>query len=144
MKKCLSLILSVLLAAFFPFSAFAEGNTGDLVKVLMSTPGVTVGRSDDSPSAQELDDAAEAGSELVPEGSKLTPGRITLLHTGTLRCQEEVYDVTFKVWSTRNRTIGLFFLAEDEEDWQLITCNQGDVIEGRFTCSGTFAIAVGW
>lgn len=145
MKKWLALVLTVtVLAALFPVSASAGGN--DLVKILMSSQGVTAAsaQKDQAPTAQELDDAIEAGSDLIPEGCKLVPGRVSLMYTQCLSCEEEVYDVTFKVWSTLRRTVGLFFRAEGEEDWQLVTCNLGDIIEGRFQSNGTCAIVVGW
>lgn len=143
MKKWLALVLTAaLLAALFAAPAAAEST--DLVKILASTPNLTSGKGSHSPTAQELDDAIDAGSELIPEGSALTPGRVTLLYTQDLSCEREVYDVSFKVWSTLERTVGLFFLAEGEDTWQLITCCQGDVIEGRFEESGTCAIVVGW
>lgn len=145
MKKWLALVLTAaLLAALFAVSASAGDN--DLVQILMSSQGVTAvsAQKEQSPTAQELDDAIEAGSDLIPQGCKLVPGRVTLLDARCLSCEEEVYDVSFKVWSTVKRTVGLFFRAEGEEAWQLISCNLGDVIEGRFECSGTCAIAVGW
>ena len=43
-----------------------------------------------------------------------------------------------------NRAIGLFFCAEEDDTWELISCNLGDVIEGRFQSPGTYVIAVGW
>ena len=67
-----------------------------------------------------------------------------MLGTGNLSCEEEVYYVSFKVWSTVGRTVGLFFRAEDSEEWELISCNQGDVIEGQFETAGTYTIVVGW
>lgn len=143
MKKWLALVLTAtLLAALFAAPAAAEST--DLVKILASTPELTAGESSQSPTAQELDDAIEAGSELIPEGCKLTPGRVTLLYTQDLSCEREVYDVSFKVWSSLNRTVGLFFRAEGEDSWQLVACCQGDVIEGRFETTGTCAIVVGW
>ena len=81
---------------------------------------------------------------VIPEDVLFTPGRLTLMATGHVTCDEEVYDVSFKVWSTINRAIGLFFLADDADTWELLTCNLGDVIEGRFQAPGTYAIAVGW
>lgn len=143
MKKWLALVLTAaLLAALFAAPAAAEST--DLVKILASTPNLTSGEASRTPTAQELDDAIDAGSELIPEGSKLTAGRVTLLYTQDLSCEREVYDVSFKVWSTLKRTVGLFFLAEGADTWQLVTCCQGDVIEGRFESAGTCAIVVGW
>ena len=112
--------------------------------VLMSTPGVSVERNDQRASAEELEEAIEAGTELIPEDCKLAPERITVLQTGRVSCDEEVYDVSFKVWSTLKRTVGLFFRAEGSEEWELISCNLGDVIEGRFEASGEYTIVVGW
>ena len=67
-----------------------------------------------------------------------------MLQSGSLECEEEVFDVTFKVWSTLKRTVGLLFLPEEGEAWELVSCNLGDVIEGRFEVCGTYAIVVGW
>ena len=110
----------------------------------MSTPGVSVERNVQRASAGELEEAIEAGAELIPEDCKLDPERITVLQTGRVSCDEEVYDVSFKVWSTLNRTVGLFFRADGCEEWELISCNLGDVIEGRFEASGEYTIVVGW
>lgn len=146
MKKILALVLTAaLLAGIFCVPALAD-DSDDKVRVLMSTPGVTVSKAapDQFAAAADLEEAVENGAELIPEGCKLTPGRITVLHTGTVSCEEEVFYVSFKVWSTLKRTVGLFFLPEDGEQWELISCNLGDVIEGRFEASGTYAIAVGW
>ena len=72
--------------------------------------------------------------------------RETLLRTGSVTGGREVYDVTFKVWSTVNRTTGLFFRATGTDEWELISCYAGelDVIESRFYADGDYAIAVGW
>lgn len=144
MKKWLAFLLAAALLAVLSLSAVAENEFDDLVRVLMSSPGVTVSASDAAPTAQELDDAIEAGAERIPSGCKLAPGRVTLMDTGSLSSTDAVYSVTFKVWSTQKRTIGLFFRAEGSESWELATCNLGDVIEGRFETGGTYAIAVGW
>lgn len=145
MKKLLAVVLTaVLLSAAFTVPALAGNSFDELIKVLMSTPGVTVMRDSKCASAGELRDAIENGEDLIPEDCKLDPERITVLQTGSVACEEEVYDVSFKVWSTLNRTVGLFFRAEDSEEWELISCNLGDVIEGRFEASGSYTIVVGW
>ena len=92
----------------------------------------------------ELDDAVEASDGIIPEDVKFAAGRLTVMEAGTVDCDEEVYDVSFKIWSTVNRAIGLFFCAEEDDTWELISCNLGDVIEGRFQSPGTYVIAVGW
>ena len=69
MKKWLALVLTAaLLAALFAVSASAGDN--DLVQILMSSQGVTAvsAQKEQSPTAQELDDAIEAGSDLIPQG----------------------------------------------------------------------------
>lgn len=96
------------------------------------------------PKVEELQDAITEGSDLIPQECKLVPDRITVAYAGTLSFEEEDYDVTFKFWSTVNRTIALFFQAEGAEEWELISCNLGDVIEGHFATNGTFAITVSW
>lgn len=145
MKKFLAIALTAaLLAGFFTVPALAGTGYDELINVLMSTPGVTVARADQGTRAEELQEAIENGAELIPEECELVPDRITVLQTGTVSCDEEVYDVSFKVWSTLNRTVGLFFQAEDSEEWELISCNLGDVIEGRFETGGTYTIVVGW
>ena len=146
MKKMLSLVLTAaLLAGIFCVTAMADGSGGQ-VRVIMSSPDVTVteAEKDQIPAAEDLDEAMEQGAELIPEDCKLLPGRITVLGTGNLSCEEEVYYVSFKVWSTVGRTVGLFFRAEDSEEWELISCNLGDVIEGQFETAGTYTIVVGW
>lgn len=144
MKKWLALILAAaLLAAVFPLSALAD-DTEDLIWVVMHSQGVTMGQADKYPTTQELDDAVEAGSELIPADFKLKPGRITLLGTGSACSEAPVFDVTFKVWSTYKRPIALFFRAQDSDTWELAVCNLGDIIEYRFEACGDYAIAVGW
>lgn len=141
MKKLFALLLTVvMLATVFAVPCFAN----DLVKLMMSTPGIYAEEAKDGVKPQELRDAIEAGQELIPEACTLDPERITVMQTGVLTCEEEDGVGTFKVWSTKNRTIGLFFLAEDSQEWVLLSCNLGDVIEAEFECSGTYAIAVGW
>ena len=141
MKRLFALMLTaVMLAAVFAIPAFADVQ----IDLLMSTPGVSVERAKQGVKPEELADAIEEGAELIPEECKLDPERITVLQTGTLTCEEEDGYATFKVWSTVKRTIGLFFQAEDSECWELLACNLGDVIEGEFLSSGTYAIVVGW
>ena len=145
MKKLLAVVLAaLLLGGAFTTPALARSSYDELIYVLMSTPGVSVERNDQRASAEELEEAIEAGAELIPEDCKLAPERITVLQTGRVSCDEEVYDVSFKVWSTLKRTVGLFFRAEGSEEWELISCNLGDVIEGRFEASGEYTIVVGW
>ena len=145
MKKMLAVVLAaLLLGGVFTTPALARSSYDELIYVLMSTPGVSVERNDQRASAGELEEAIEAGAELIPEDCELDPERITVLQTGRVSCDEEVYDVSFKVWSTLNRTVGLFFRAEDSGEWKLISCNLGDVIEGRFEASGEYTIVVGW
>lgn len=141
MKRLFALMLTaVMLAAVFAIPAFADVQ----IDLLMSTPGVSIERAKQGVKPEELADAIEEGADLIPEECKLDPERITVLQTGTLTCEEEDGYATFKVWSTVKRTIGLFFLAEDAESWELLSCNLGDVIEGEFEASGTYAIVVGW
>ena len=145
MKKMLAVVLAaLLLGGVITTPALARSSYDELICVLMSTPGVSVERNVQRASAGELEEAIEAGAELIPEDCKLAPERITVLQTGRVSCDEEVYDVSFKVWSTLNRTVGLFFRAEDSGEWKLISCNLGDVIEGRFEASGEYTIVVGW
>ena len=145
MKKMLAVVLAaLLLGGVFTTPALARSSYDELIYVLMSTPGVSVERNVQRASAGELEEAIEAGAELIPEDCELDPERITVLQTGRVSCDEEVYDVSFKVWSTLKRTVGLFFRAEGSEEWELISCNLGDVIEGRFEASGEYTIVVGW
>lgn len=143
MKRALAFALVfAMLAAVCGVAAFADGWNG--INVVMSTPEVDFQKSTDYPTAEEMDAAVEANPELVTEGLTFIPGRLTLLGTGHISCPEEVYDVTFQHWSTGGRTIGLFFQPDGEEDWVLIACNLGIIIEGRFETAGNYAIAVGW
>lgn len=145
MQKLIAVILAAaLLAALFAVPAFAESGSDEVVKVLMTTPGVEVTRMPQLTKTAELEAAIEAGEDLIPAECKLVPGRITVLRTGTVSFDEEAYDVTFKVWSTVKRTIALFFLPEDAEAWEMLSCNLGDVIEGHFTANGTYTLVVGW
>ena len=114
MKKLLSIVLAAaLLLGVFCVPALAE--EADMIKLLMSTPGVALSQPDKAQcaSAEELDDAAERGAELIPADCKLVPGRITVLQTKNICCEEEVYNVTFKVWTTAGRTVALFFRGKD-------------------------------
>lgn len=144
MKRFLALALAaVLLVCGCRIGASAEA--GELVKVLMTTPGAEVTFDwSEKPEADALDAAVEDSEGVIPENAKFSAGRLTVMAAGTVTCEEEVYDVSFKVWSTLKRTIGLFFRANDSEVWELVSCNQGDVIEGRFQSAGAYAIAVGW
>lgn len=145
MRKLTALILAAsLVAALFSLHAFAENAFDEMFKVLMSTPGVKVTRINTFPKAEELRDAITGGDDLIPGSCKLDPERITVVQAGKLSFEEEDYYVTFKFWSSVNRTIALFFLAEDAEEWEMISCNLGDVIEGYFTANGTYAITVSW
>ena len=145
MKKILSLVLAaVLLAAVLALPAAAETYLSEKVRVLMSTPEITVTGAVKCVPAKELADAIEDGEELIGEECKLDAKRISVLQCGSVDCEDEVNYVTFKVWSTAKRTIALFFMEEDGEDWQLLSCNLGDVIEGCFEANGQFAIVVGW
>ena len=145
MKKMLAVVLAaLLLGGVFTTPALARSSYDELICVLMSTPGVSVERNDQRASAGELEEAIEAGAELIPENCELAPERLTVLQTGHVSCDEEVFYVSFKVWSTLKRTVGLFFRADDSEEWQLISCNLGDVIEGGFETGGDYTIAVGW
>lgn len=145
MKKILSLVLAAaLLCAVLAVPAAAETYLSEKVRVLMSTPEVTVTGAAKCVPAEDLADAIEDGQELIPEECKLNAKRISVLQSGSVTCEEEVNYVTFKVWSTAKRTIALFFMEEDGEDWQLLSCNLGDVIEGCFEANGQFAIVVGW
>ncbi len=145
MKKLLAVVLAaLLLGGVLTVPVLAQSSYDELICVLMSTPGVSVERNDQRASAEELEEAIEAGTELIPEDCKLDPERITVLQTGYVSCDEEVFYVSFKVWSTLKRTVGLFFRAEGSEEWELISCNLGDVIEGGFETSGEYTIVVGW
>lgn len=145
MKKCLAVLLTVALLAVLCVPALAEGEP--LVKVLMSTDGTSVSvpiQQENYPQTSDLDEAVENSDGIIPEDATFTPGRLTILGTGQISNDREVYDITFKVWSTVRRWIGLFFRAEGSDTWELVTCNLGDVIEGRFQTPGDYAIAVGW
>ena len=150
MKKPICLVLvAALVAALFAVPAFAAS---EQINVLMTTPGVTVTPAAKYIDAEELAEAIEAALEpadeedtpLIPEACKLDPERITVLQSGTFTTDWDQYYVTFKVWSTVKRTIALFFMPEDGEAWELVSCNLGDVLEGGFQSSGSYAIVVGW
>jgi len=143
MKKCLAVLLTVALLAALCAPAFAD--YVPLVYVLKSTDGTAVSTPirENYPTMDELDDTVE-NADIIPENATFTPGRLTILGTGHISNEQEVYDVSFKVWSTLRRWIGLFFRAEDTDTWELVACNLGDVIEGRFQTPGDYAIAVGW
>lgn len=145
MKKCFAVLLTAALLVMLCVPALAESEP--LVKVLMSSNGTSVSApiQKDYPTTDDLGEAVEKGEDVIPEDASLIPGRLTILGTGHISNDErEIYDVSFKVWSTARRSIGLFFRAEDTDTWELITCNLGDVIEGRFQSAGDYAIAVGW
>lgn len=145
MKKCLAVAAALFLLAACLYLP-AQAASKKLVEVLMSTPGTTVDAAEaaQSPTADDLDDALRASSVEIAPGAKLTPGRMTLLGTGNVSSEEPDFWVSFKVWSTLERSIGLFFRADGEADWMLLAANLGDVIESAFPASGTYAIAVGW
>lgn len=143
MKRILAFLLALaMLAAICCIPALAENEK--YINVVMSTPDVDFQDASVYPTDADLDAAVEANSDLVTGELTFVPGRLTLLGTGHISCPEEVYDVTFQLWSTGGRTIGLFFLPDDGEQWELISCNLGIIIEGRFETAGTYAIAVGW
>lgn len=144
MKKCLAVLLAVALLAALCVPASADPLI--FVKVLQSTDDTSVRTPirKDYPTADDLDEAVEASEGIIPKNATFTPGRLTLLGTGEISNDREVYDVTFKVWSTVRRWIGLFFRADGSDTWELVACNLGDVIEGRFQSAGDYAIAVGW
>ena len=144
MKKMIAIMLAAaLLTGVFAVPCFAA-QCDERVKVLMSDPEVIIEKVTPVIQPEELKDAIENGSELVPEGCKLSAKRISVIHTGTLSSDEEYYYATFKVWSTLKRTIALFFKPDSTAEWELVSCNLGDVIEGRFEDCGTFAITVSW
>ena len=140
MKRFFALLFTAFLLAALAVPCSAN----EMVRLILSTPGISAVQAKEGVKPEALKDAIEAGQELVPAECKLEAERITVMQTGVLTCDAEDGVGTFKVWSTVDRTIGLFFLAEDSEDWVLLSCNLGDVIEAEFTCSGTYAIVVGW
>ena len=140
MKRFFALLLAAFLLAAFAVPCSAN----EMVRLILSTPGISAVQATEGVQPGVLKDAIEAGQDLIPEECKLDPERITVMQTGVLTCDAEDGVGTFKVWSTVNRTIGLFFQAEDSEEWVLLSCNLGDVIEGEFQSSGTYVIVVGW
>ena len=140
MKRFIALLLTVFLLAALAVPCSAN----DLVRLILSTPGLSAAQAKEGVKPEVLKDAIEAGQELIPAECKLDAQRITVMQTGVLTCEEEDGYGTFKVWSTVDRTIALLFLAEDSEEWVLLSCNLGDVIEAEFPCSGTYVIVVGW
>ena len=138
MKKSLSLFMSALFAVLMmtlctpvAFGANYSGSCGDSVSWELDTVS---GEMVISGSGDMADYKATLAGVLESHDARDT----------TIEVEEEVFDVTFKVWSTLKRTVGLFFLPEEGEVWELVTCNLGDVIEGRFEVCGTYAIVVGW
>lgn len=143
MKKLFALVLTAaLLAALFTVGVSADYS--ELVDVLMSSEGVQVSNRAQSPDLQALEEAIEEGTDRIPAECKLVPGRVSLMRSGDLSCDKPVYNITFRVWSTRSRTIALLFQAEGSDSWELVCCSQGEIIEGRFESSGSYAIVVGW
>ena len=142
MKKILILAFAIMLAVSLCTAVCADS----LVRVLMSTDGTVFENAsfDQLPTMEELNAAVENSVDVIPEDVKFISGRLTLMHCGHVAGAEEVYDISLKVWSTANRAIGLFFKAEDADSWELISCNLGDVIEGRLETAGLYAVAVGW
>ena len=162
MKKMLWIVLAGLLltgcsqapAAETVMDVLEEPVLAQPREVRLELPGETVACAMESDSGRlYLGDGYEVMVQTLPGGDLDATIRsltgfsredITVMQTGELTCDAEDGVGTFKVWSTVDRTIGLFFLAEDAESWELLSCNLGDVIEGEFEASGTYAIVVGW
>ena len=164
MKKTIALLLTlVLLLSSLTIPAFAEMVTWDWAEhstplkhpglmVLAYTEGTVIGRSSEERThmtVEEMDEVvsavlADEDQELIADDLEVIPGKINYLEDRTISCPEAPFACQFRVWGTGNRVVLVFFLAEDAESWELLSCNLGDVIEGRFETGGTYAIAVGW
>lgn len=152
MKKLFALTMAiVMVVAVLGVPASAEDGFQDLVKLLMSSENVEI--TDISWDArvkmEDLDACVEnLEPEQIPEGCAVKSGRLTVLQQKNIACTDygvyDVYDATFKVWSTLYTTVCLFFRAEGTDSWELLACNQGDVIEARFSQSGSYVIAMTW
>lgn len=149
MKKLLALGLAVVMMfVLFCVPAFALAAPSEMVQVLMSSDNVTI--SEFAPEEKAaMDDLAEALNSaepgVIPLTCKVAADRITVMRQMNLTSEDgDVFDVSFKAWSTVGRTICLFFRAEESETWELMACNKGDVIEARFPCSGSCVVAVAW
>lgn len=148
MKKVICLVLAAaMIAALFCVPALAEDNTADLIKILMSTDKVTTRKDTGAITAEDMraaiDAAAEAG-DVIPTGWYLNPARMTVFQQRSISCKLEVYDVTFKFWSTLYNPVCIFFRAEGSDVWELLSCEMGDVAEARFNGNGSYAITMCW
>lgn len=151
MKRWIALVLAAaMMAALFCMPAMAETDPAKLIKILMSTDEVTLYKpdvgTDITPEQMQaaIDAALEAEEEIIPEDWNITADRMTLFQRSGISCKLPVYDVTFKFWSSTNNAVCIFFLGEDSDTWELLSCEMGDVAEARFNGNGVYAITMCW
>ena len=88
-----------------------------------------------------LDDPEQ---QVIAEGTKVDPNRVTVIEERAISCPEAPYIVHFRVWGTDNRTVLVFHKAEDADDWQLVLCQTGSDVTPEFPADGTYAVAATW
>lgn len=148
MKKYISLVLAIAMTAMLLcVPAMAQEDT--LIKIIMSTDQVTASISSvPEITPEEMQTAVDAAWEdpefPFPEKWNITADRMTLFQQRAISCKLPVYDVTFKFWSTIECPVCIFFLAEDSDTWELLSCEMGDVAEARFYGNGVYAITRCW
>ena len=165
MKRKISLALALLLAAsmlVLPVMAETTTFTWDLphntpikhkgLMVMEHTVGVEIGASyetHESMTSQDIQDAIQAvlddpEQQVIAEGTKVDPTRITVIEERAISCPEAPYIVHFRVWGTDNRTVLVFHKAEDADDWQLVLCQTGSDVTPEFSADGNYAVAATW
>lgn len=149
MKKILSLVLAAAMtAALLCVPVMADGS--DLIKVLMSTDELTLSQPaagagitcEDMQAA--IDAAMEAEEPIIPEDRTIRADRMTVFQYKNISCQLPEYYVTFKFWSSAEKTVCIFFQPEGSDTWELLTCELGDVVEAHFLGNGAYAITMCW
>ena len=88
-----------------------------------------------------LDDPEQ---QVIAEGTKVDPNRVTVIEERAISCPEAPYIVHFRVWGTDNRTVLVFHKAEDDDDWQLVLCQTGSDVTPEFPADCTYAVAATW
>lgn len=97
----------------------------------------------------EMDDimSREETLENFPEASNVEAGKIAFIESRRVYAEEETDEplhVTFRVWGTSERTVMVFYKADDAGEWTLLACHLGSDMEVEFPGEGLYAIGAAW
>lgn len=151
LKKILSIMLLIAVAAALALPCFADDNSHQIAQVLEITPGAVEGQvlKCDHLLEKELLEiladfqATEQAQEVIPADVVIT--RMTMVRQRTISNNGKPIHISLRAWGAgESWHLVMLFKAQGEETWTILSVAQGQYIDAALPGDGEYALAWSW